>query len=209
MNNYQELIEAARIARNNAVAPISKHMVGAALLAKSGRIYVGANVEPGVMNLGICAERVALFSALAQGERSFEAIAVYGGIPVPCYPCGACRQVFSDLIPDIIWILVGDEEVKIECMSDILPHRIPRQWTAEAHTTGRGVIDRFENDGSLVVVETEDKQTLILDRSVFIGDVHVNDVVCEIEPGVWTVDKDATTERLRKIDRLIDELWEK
>jgi cytidine deaminase len=123
LEKYASLIEAAKTARQNAVAPFSHFMVGAALLGKSGKVYLGANIEPDVMNLGLCAERTALFSALAQGERDFEAIAVYSGTPKPAYPCGACRQVFSDLAPTVTWIMVGDEEVKIEKLDDILPNR--------------------------------------------------------------------------------------
>jgi len=129
------LINAAKSARENAVAPFSDYKVGAALLGKSGKIYLGVNIEPAVMNLGFCAERTALFSALAQGEREFEAIAVYVGTKKPGSPCGACRQVFSDLAPDIVWILVGDEEIKVETLDDMLPNRFIldkfRDWRNE------------------------------------------------------------------------------
>lgn len=123
VEKYASLIDAAKRARENAVAPFSHFRVGAALLGKSGKVYIGANMEPDVMNLGLCAERTALFSALAQGERQFEAIAVYSGTDEPGYPCGACRQVYSDLAPDVLWILVGDKQVKIEKLDDILPNR--------------------------------------------------------------------------------------
>ena len=92
------------------------------------RIYLGVNIEPAVMNLGLCAERTALFSALAQGEREFETIAVYVGTKKP-------GQVFSDLAPDIVWILVGDEEIKVETLDDMLPNRFIlnkfRDWRNE------------------------------------------------------------------------------
>ncbi|NPV88431.1 cytidine deaminase [Coprothermobacteraceae bacterium] len=123
LEKYAFLIEAAKRARVNAVAPFSSFTVGAALLGKSGRVYVGANIEPGVMNLGLCAERTALFSALAQGEKEFEAIAVYAGTEDVAHPCGACRQVFSDLAPNVTWILVGDKQVKIETLDSLLPGR--------------------------------------------------------------------------------------
>jgi len=129
------LINAAKSARENAVAPFSDYKVGAALLGKSGKIYLGVNIEPAVMNLGFCAERTALFSALAQGEREFETIAVYVGTKKPGSPCGDCRQVFSDLAPDIVWILVGDEEIKVETLDDMLPNRFIlnkfRDWRNE------------------------------------------------------------------------------
>jgi len=69
------------------------------------------------------AKRTALFSALAQGEKEFEAIAVYAGTEQPGYPCGGCRQVFSDLAPNVLWLLVGDKEVKIETLESMLPNR--------------------------------------------------------------------------------------
>lgn len=123
LKKYEGLIDAAKAARENAVAPFSNFKVGAALLGKSGNIYLGANMEPAVMNLGLCAERTALFSALAQGEKEFEAIAVYAGTEKAGYPCGGCRQVFSDLAPNVQWILIGDKEVRIETLESILPNR--------------------------------------------------------------------------------------
>jgi len=123
LRKYDDLISAAKSARENAVAPFSSFRVGAALLGKSGKVYLGANMEPAVMNLGLCAERTALFSALAQGEKEFEAIAVYAGTEQPGYPCGGCRQVFSDLAPNVLWLLVGDKEVKIETLESMLPNR--------------------------------------------------------------------------------------
>lgn len=123
LRKYDDLISAARSARENAVALFSSFRVGAALLGKSGKVYLGANMEPAVMNLGLCAERTALFSALAQGEKEFEAIAVYAGTEQPGYPCGGCRQVFSDLAPNVLWLLVGDKEVKIETLESMLPNR--------------------------------------------------------------------------------------
>lgn len=123
LRKYDDLISAAKSARENAVAPFSNFRVGAALLGKSGKVYLGANMEPAVMNLGLCAERTALFSALAQGEKEFEAIAVYAGTEQPGYPCGGCRQVFSDLAPNVLWLLVGDKEVKIETLESMLPNR--------------------------------------------------------------------------------------
>jgi len=123
LRKYDDLISAAKSARENAVALFSSFRVGAALLGKSGKVYLGANMEPAVMNLGLCAERTALFSALAQGEKEFEAIAVYAGTEQPGYPCGGCRQVFSDLAPNVLWLLVGDKEVKIETLESMLPNR--------------------------------------------------------------------------------------
>lgn len=101
--NREELLAAARSARENAVAPFSKFRVGAAVRTKSGRIYSGCNVENASYGLTICAERVAIFKALSEGERSFDSIAVVTDTEKLTPPCGACRQ--------IIWEFCGDSEV--------------------------------------------------------------------------------------------------
>lgn len=100
---HDALLAAARNARENAVATFSKFRVGAALRAKSGRVYTGCNVENASYGLTICAERVAIFKALSEGERGFDAIAVVTDADKLTPPCGACRQ--------IIWEFCGDAEV--------------------------------------------------------------------------------------------------
>jgi cytidine deaminase len=102
-NNNDGLLAAARTARENAVATFSKFRVGAALRAKSGKVYTGCNVENASYGLTICAERVAIFKALSEGERGFDAIAVVTDAEKLTPPCGACRQ--------IIWEFCGDAEV--------------------------------------------------------------------------------------------------
>ena len=101
--NREVLLAAARSAREHAVAPYSKFRVGAAVRAKSGRIYSGCNVENASYGLTICAERVAIFKALSEGERGFDAIAVVTDTEKLTPPCGACRQ--------ILWEFCGDSEV--------------------------------------------------------------------------------------------------
>lgn len=102
-SNNDALLGAARAARENAVATFSKFRVGAALRAKSGKVYTGCNVENASYGLTICAERVAIFKALSEGERGFDAIAVVTDAEKLTPPCGACRQ--------IIWEFCGDAEV--------------------------------------------------------------------------------------------------
>ena len=101
--NKDALLAAAREARENAVATFSKFRVGAALRAKSGKVYTGCNVENASYGLTICAERVAIFKALSEGERGFDAIAVVTDADKLTPPCGACRQ--------IIWEFCGDADV--------------------------------------------------------------------------------------------------
>jgi cytidine deaminase len=102
-----ELIQLAARARENAYAPYSKFKVGAALLAKSGRIYTGANVENASYGLTICAERAALFNAVSAGEREFTAIAIVTDRGVS--PCGACRQVLREFGQDLR-VIVADTQ---------------------------------------------------------------------------------------------------
>ena len=103
----QKLIQTALAARNWAYAPYSNYLVGAALLADSGEIYDGVNVENAAYPTSICAERVAVFKAVSQGERNFSAIAVVslnGGSP-----CGACRQVLAEFGEETLVIIANAE----------------------------------------------------------------------------------------------------
>ena len=118
----QELIERAREVRNLAYAPYSEYSVGAALLARSGEIFEGANVENAAYGSTMCAERIAAFAAVTKGERAFDAIAIVtenGG-----EPCGSCRQVLSEFGGDLL-VIVADNEGKIHQESklkELLPH---------------------------------------------------------------------------------------
>ena len=95
------LIEAAKQARENAHAPYSNFRVGAALRSSSGRIFGGCNVENATYGLTMCAERVAIFKAVSEGERGFSAIAVVTDTDVLTPPCGACRQLIWEFCGDI------------------------------------------------------------------------------------------------------------
>jgi len=100
-----ELLVAAGIARLSAVAPWSQFQVGAALLTRQGAIITGANVESASYGLTCCAERVALFKALTEGQREFAAIAVVAAAPGGPMPCGACRQLLAEYAPKAkVWV---------------------------------------------------------------------------------------------------------
>ncbi len=103
--DYEALIAKAMEARKKAYAPYSHFAVGAALLARSGRVYTGCNVENASYGLSICAERTAVFKAVSEGEREFEALAVVTDKGVT--PCGACRQVLMEFGDDI-QVIVAD-----------------------------------------------------------------------------------------------------
>ena len=118
--DYEDLITKATKAREKAHAPYSDFAVGAALLAKSGRVYTGCNVENASYGLSICAERTAVFKAVSEGERDFEAIAVVTVNGVT--PCGACRQVLMEFGEDI-QVIVADEggEYRVVTLHELLP----------------------------------------------------------------------------------------
>lgn len=98
--NRAELIQAALDAQKNSYAPYSKFNVGAAVLCDSGKIYTGTNVENAAYPAGLCAERTAIFHAIAEGEKQICAIAIVGGLNFTasdyCAPCGMCRQVMRE-----------------------------------------------------------------------------------------------------------------
>jgi cytidine deaminase len=110
MSAFDSLIAAAKLARENAHAPFSNFRVGAAVRAKSGRIYSGCNVENASYTLGCCAERVAIFKAVSEGERGFDAIAVVSDTHTLTPPCGACRQIIWEFCGDIPVILANLED---------------------------------------------------------------------------------------------------
>lgn len=119
----QALIEDAKKARENAAAPFSKFKVGAALRTKGGKVYGGCNVENCTYALTVCAERVALLSALAAGEREFEAIAVVTQSNEPSPPCGPCRQLMWEYCGDIDVALANLEGQRVDYkLSTLFPH---------------------------------------------------------------------------------------
>lgn len=120
----ERLIELAREVRRQAYAPYSNFRVGAALLGASGQAYTGCNVENISYGLTVCAERVALFKAVSEGEREFRAIAVVTDNAAS--PCGACRQVLSEFGRDMEVIIAQDgcEGYEILSLSDLLPRHL-------------------------------------------------------------------------------------
>ncbi len=117
----QSLIDLANEARRRAYVPYSKYPVGAALRTKSGRLYTGVNVENAAYPQTMCAERIAIFKAVSEGETEFEIIAVVtnnGGSP-----CGGCRQVMAEFGLDTIVLMANGrgELVKEATVNDLLP----------------------------------------------------------------------------------------
>ena len=121
----KELVSLAVEVRENSYSPYSGFKVGAALLTKNGKVYKGCNIENGAFSPTNCAERTAVFTAVADGEKEFEAIAVVGGadeINAFCPPCGVCRQVLSEFCKEDFEIhLFNGEEIKTFTLGELLP----------------------------------------------------------------------------------------
>jgi cytidine deaminase len=122
VSEYDALIAAAKSTRENAHAAYSNFRVGAGLRATSGRIFGGCNVENATYGLTVCAERVAIFKAISEGERGFDAIAVVTDTEALTPPCGACRQLIWEFCGDIPVILANLEgKVEVIPMKVLFP----------------------------------------------------------------------------------------
>jgi cytidine deaminase len=117
----RQLVALADRARRNAYAPYSRFRVGAALLASSGKVYTGCNVENASYGLSVCAERNALFRAVAAGERMFKAIAIAARSRDAVRSCGACCQVLAEFAPKMRVIIANGKFVEEFTLSDLLP----------------------------------------------------------------------------------------
>lgn len=119
------LIQAAREGRERAYAPYSNFKVGAAVLASSGKVYTGCNVENASYGLTVCAERVAVQKAVSEGEKQITAIAIVAGNDGIGRPCGACLQVIKEFAVDsdvpIITASAGDGEYDVHTLGEYLP----------------------------------------------------------------------------------------
>lgn len=129
-----ELVNLAIEAREHAYIPYSGFAVGAALLTKDGKVYQGCNIENSAFGPTNCAERTAFFTAVYQGEREFEAIAIVGGkggepISELCAPCGICRQVMSEFCDSDfkIYLSAGDGKVVTYTLAEMLPLRFTKE----------------------------------------------------------------------------------
>lgn len=124
----KQLIETAVKAREMAYAPYSHYKVGAALLAKSGKIYTGCNVENASFTPTNCAERTAFFKAISEGDREFEMIAIVAGkdgeeLSKNCTPCGVCRQVMTEFCDKDFKIILGTpDDFKVLTLEVIMPY---------------------------------------------------------------------------------------
>lgn len=125
---YINLFNVAVKASENSYSPYSNFKVGAAILCCDGTIYTGCNIENASYPLGNCAERTAIFKAVSEGKKDFEAIAIAGGsgndMSKPCYPCGACRQVMSEFCKSDFKVILSDRILTLE---ELLPYSFELQ----------------------------------------------------------------------------------
>ncbi|MHB0997998.1 MAG: cytidine deaminase [Armatimonadota bacterium] len=122
---FDELIQSAKSALENAYAPYSEFRVGAAVLFESGKIYCGCNVENASYGLSNCAERTAIFNAVCSGDRDIRAIAIASSTGDAAYPCGACRQVIAEFArkdEDISIYIVSNQGVEKFTLAELLPN---------------------------------------------------------------------------------------
>ena len=123
-----KLVKEALKARQNAYCPYSGYKVGAALLTRSGHIYIGCNVENAAFTPGSCAERTAINSAVAAGERDFVSLAIAGGYDEKdtgrSYPCGVCRQVIREFADDDFPVIIAslNGSYELHSISELLPY---------------------------------------------------------------------------------------
>jgi len=117
----EELINIAVKAMKRAYAPYSQFKVGAALLTKSGKVFEGFNIENSSYGLSICAERVAIFSAVVAGEKDFEKIAIVADTDKLVSPCGACRQVMSEFGDFQVIMTNTSGQLIVRSVSELLP----------------------------------------------------------------------------------------
>ena len=121
--DYSELINIAKKAQNMAYAPYSKINVGAALLSKNGKVFLGCNVENSSFGATVCAERVAFLKAVSEGEKDFIAIAITSSLDGLTYPCGICRQVIVEFAPDVDVVLLSEPgNLKILKIYELYPN---------------------------------------------------------------------------------------
>lgn len=119
---YLNLIKTAIKQKQFSYSPYSNFKVGCALLTKNGNVYVGSNVENASYSPSLCAERVAISSAVCHGEKDLEAIAICGDSDY-CYPCGVCRQTMIEFNPNIkIFIVKNETDFIVTIAKELLPH---------------------------------------------------------------------------------------
>lgn len=130
MNENEKLYDMALKAKDFAYAPYSKFKVGAAVLTSDGMVFLGNNIENASYGATICAERVAIFKAVSEAKTNIIKIAIASDTEEFTYPCGICRQVINEFMPEGEIILGSKNEVKVYKVSELLPHgfELKKDW---------------------------------------------------------------------------------
>jgi cytidine deaminase len=131
--SLQELLETAKAARLRSIAPFSDFLVGAAVKTNEGKVYIGCNVESASYGLTVCAERVAIWKALSEGERHFTELAVVADTDTLTPPCGTCRQIIWEFAKNAT-IVLGNlhGESQIVSIKELLPRAFDARFLTAA-----------------------------------------------------------------------------
>ena len=124
----EQLILEAKKTREKAYVPYSKFKVGAAVMAENGTIYTGCNIENASYGLTNCAERTAIFQAVAQGETNLKILAVIADSPQPVIPCGACLQVMAEFGIEWVWLCNIEGQVEKVALKKLLPYAFSKDY---------------------------------------------------------------------------------
>lgn len=122
MDENKQLYEMALKSKEYAYSPYSNFKVGAAVLTSDGMVFLGSNIENASYGATICAERVAIFKAVSEAKKNIVKIAIASDTNDLTYPCGICRQVISEFMPEGEIILGNENEIKVYKVSELLPH---------------------------------------------------------------------------------------
>jgi cytidine deaminase len=131
--SLQQLLETAKKARLQSIAPFSKFLVGAAVKTEAGKVYTGCNVESASYGLTVCAERVAIWKALSEGERDFSELAIVADTGSLTPPCGTCRQIIWEFAKNAT-IVLGNlrGETQIVSIRELLPRAFDARFLKRA-----------------------------------------------------------------------------
>jgi cytidine deaminase len=135
-DKFAELIQTATKARLQSVAPFSNFMVGAAVKTAAGKVYIGCNVESASYGLTVCAERVAIWKALSEGEREFTELAIVADTERLTPPCGTCRQIIHEFCPRAVVILANlGGEIETCDVDELLPRAFDARFLSASKKT--------------------------------------------------------------------------
>ena len=131
--SLQELLETAKGARLRSIAPFSNFLVGAAIKTAKGKVYIGCNVESASYGLTVCAERVAIWKALSEGEREFTELAIVADTDTLTPPCGTCRQIIWEFAKNATIVLGNlQDETQIVSIRELLPRAFDARFLSAA-----------------------------------------------------------------------------